>query len=32
VNDGRIIAEGEPERILDDEHVRAVYLGEDFTM
>jgi len=32
VNDGRIIAEGEPERILDDEHVRALYLGEDFTM
>jgi lipopolysaccharide export system ATP-binding protein len=32
VNDGRIIAEGEPEHILDDEHVRAVYLGEDFTM
>ena len=32
VNDGRIIAEGEPAHILDDEHVRAVYLGEDFTM
>ncbi len=32
VNDGRIIAEGAPEQILDDEHVRAVYLGDDFTM
>ncbi len=32
VNDGRIIAEGTPGHILEDEHVRAVYLGEDFTM
>ena len=32
VNDGRIIAEGTPAHILEDEHVRAVYLGEDFTM
>jgi lipopolysaccharide export system ATP-binding protein len=32
VNDGRIIAEGVPDHILQDEHVREVYLGEDFTM
>ena len=32
VNEGRIIAEGHPDQILDDEHVRAVYLGEDFTL
>lgn len=32
VNDGRIIAEGTPGHILEDEHVRAVYLGQDFTM
>lgn len=32
VNDGRIIAEGTPDRILEDEHVREVYLGEDFAM
>ena len=32
VNDGRIIAEGTPEQVLDDEHVREVYLGEDFAM
>jgi lipopolysaccharide export system ATP-binding protein len=32
VNDGRIIAEGTPDHVLQDEHVREVYLGEDFTM
>ena len=32
VNEGRIIAEGNPDQILEDEHVRAVYLGEDFTL
>jgi lipopolysaccharide export system ATP-binding protein len=32
VNDGRIIGEGAPDHILQDEHVREVYLGEDFTM
>ncbi|MGD9600494.1 MAG: LPS export ABC transporter ATP-binding protein [Gammaproteobacteria bacterium] len=32
VNDGRIIAEGTPTAILEDEHVREVYLGEDFTL
>ena len=32
VNDGRIIAEGTPDQVLDDEHVREVYLGEDFAM
>ncbi|MCC7120870.1 MAG: LPS export ABC transporter ATP-binding protein [Gammaproteobacteria bacterium] len=32
VNDGRIIADGTPDQVLDDEHVREVYLGEDFAM
>jgi lipopolysaccharide export system ATP-binding protein len=32
VNDGRIIAEGTAEQILENEHVREVYLGEDFTL
>ena len=32
VNDGRIIAEGTAGQILENEHVREVYLGEDFTM
>ncbi|MSR13748.1 MAG: LPS export ABC transporter ATP-binding protein [Gammaproteobacteria bacterium] len=32
VNDGRIIAYGNAEQILEDEHVREVYLGEDFTL
>ena len=32
VNEGRIIAEGNSQQVLADEHVRAVYLGEDFTL
>lgn len=32
VNEGRIIAEGTSEQILVDEHVREVYLGDDFTL
>ncbi|MBI4696883.1 MAG: LPS export ABC transporter ATP-binding protein [Gammaproteobacteria bacterium] len=32
VNDGRIIAEGTAGQILENEHVREVYLGDDFTM
>ena len=32
VNEGRIIAEGSSEQILADEHVRKVYLGDDFTL
>lgn len=32
VSDGRIIAEGTATQILEDEHVREVFLGEDFTL
>ena len=32
VNEGRIIAEGEPAAILENETVRNVYLGEGFTL
>lgn len=32
VNDGRIIAEGTPEQILANEHVRDIYLGNQFRM
>jgi lipopolysaccharide export system ATP-binding protein len=32
VSDGRIIAEGTADDILQNEHVREVYLGEDFTL
>ncbi len=32
VNDGHIIAEGTPEQILTNEHVRNVYLGNQFRM
>ena len=32
VNDGQIIAEGTPQQILEDEHVRQVYLGDQFRM
>jgi lipopolysaccharide export system ATP-binding protein len=32
VNEGRIIAEGTSEQILVDDHVREVYLGDDFTL
>ena len=32
VNEGRIIAEGTAQQILVDEHVREVYLGDDFTL
>ena len=32
VSEGRIIAEGTPEQVLDDPHVRKVYLGDDFTL
>jgi lipopolysaccharide export system ATP-binding protein len=32
VNEGRIIAEGRPEQILQDERVREVYLGHEFRL
>jgi lipopolysaccharide export system ATP-binding protein len=32
VNEGRIIAEGTSDEVLADEHVREVYLGDDFTL
>ena len=32
VNDGKIIAQGEPSSILNDNQVRKVYLGENFRM
>lgn len=32
VNDGHIIAEGKPEHILANEHVRDIYLGNQFRM
>jgi lipopolysaccharide export system ATP-binding protein len=32
VNDGRIIAEGTPDQILQNKHVREVYLGDKFNL
>jgi len=32
VSDGKILAEGSPQDILDNPQVRAVYLGEHFTL
>jgi lipopolysaccharide export system ATP-binding protein len=32
VSEGRVLAEGSPETILENEQVRAVYLGEHFKM
>ncbi len=32
VNEGVIIAQGEPEQVLEDERVRQVYLGADFRL
>ena len=32
LNEGAVIAAGTPEEILDNEHVREVYLGENFAM
>ncbi|OWX72369.1 hypothetical protein A7A59_10175 [Acinetobacter baumannii] len=32
VSEGSVIAEGTPQEILDNEQVRKVYLGDDFTV
>lgn len=32
VNEGKIIADGTPDEVLEDPHVRQVYLGEDFAL
>jgi lipopolysaccharide export system ATP-binding protein len=32
INEGRVLAEGSPQQILDDPQVRAVYLGKDFRL
>jgi lipopolysaccharide export system ATP-binding protein len=32
VGEGYVIASGEPEKVLADEKVKAVYLGDDFTL
>ena len=32
LNDGRVIAEGEPREVLDNQEVKKVYLGENFNM
>jgi lipopolysaccharide export system ATP-binding protein len=32
INAGTVLASGEPDRIVDDENVRRVYLGENFRM
>ncbi|MFK8052938.1 MAG: LPS export ABC transporter ATP-binding protein [Woeseiaceae bacterium] len=32
LSDGSLIAEGTPEEILDNQHVREVYLGDDFKL
>ena len=32
INEGKIIAEGDPEAVLDNEEVRTVYLGKSFSL
>ena len=32
VSEGAVIAEGSPQEILENEMVRKVYLGDDFTV
>ena len=32
LNDGTMIAEGTPDEILNNQHVREVYLGESFSL
>ncbi len=32
INEGKIIAEGKPEAVLENEEVRTVYLGKSFSL
>ncbi|EJX02771.1 Lipopolysaccharide ABC transporter, ATP-binding protein [gut metagenome] len=32
INDGRVLASGQPEEIINNPDVRTIYLGEDFRM
>ncbi len=32
INEGRVLADGKPERLIQDENVRRVYLGENFRL
>lgn len=32
LNEGKVLAQGRPEQVLDDDRVRQVYLGQDFRM
>jgi lipopolysaccharide export system ATP-binding protein len=32
INEGRVIAEGRPQELLENAEVRSVYLGEHFTL
>ncbi|HYP67448.1 MAG TPA: LPS export ABC transporter ATP-binding protein [Thiobacillaceae bacterium] len=32
INEGRVLADGKPDRLIEDENVRRVYLGENFRL